>query len=443
MISADLIIIGAGPGGYSTAAYAAKKGLKVIIVEKGFLGGTCLNSGCIPTKCLAHDADLLRNPLLRQAGNLEVDFKQIMNRKHDVIAKLREGVSILLSHPNITLVNGQASFIDERTLSVDRQALPVDEQASPADKELISAPHIIIATGSNAKLPKFAIDGMSSETTKVVTSTELLQLEQLPKRLAIVGAGVIGMEFASAFNAFGSHVEVYEFLKECLPTLDKDIAKRLRKTLEKRGIGFHMKYSVQSVEELNADVVLIATGRSANTGNLGLEKAGIAYDGKGITVDDNMETNVKGIYAIGDVNGRMMLAHAAEWQGRRAVNHILGESDNIRLDIMPSAIFTYPEAASVGPTEEKLKADNMEFTTHKSFYRANGKALAIDETEGMLKLLTDKAGKIIACHVYGAHAADIVQEVAALMNMDITIDRLADIVHIHPTLSEIIIDAAN
>lgn len=211
--------------------------------------------------------------------------------------------------------------------------------------------------------------------------------------------------------------------------------------MEKRGIVFHMKYSVQSVDELNADVVLIATGRGANVDGLDLDKAGIAYDRKGISVDDNMKTNVDGVYAIGDVNGRMMLAHAAEWQGRRAVNAILGIRDDIRLDIVPSAIFTYPEAAAVGPTEEKLKEENISYKVMKGFYRANGRALAIDETDGMLKLITDNDGRIIACHVYGAHAAEIVQEVAVLMNYGVTVDRLRDIIHIHPTLGEILIDA--
>ena len=425
MKNSDLIIIGAGPGGYDTAVYAAERGLSTVIVEKDIVGGTCLNHGCIPTKCLAHDADLLRNPLLAGAGMDNVSFAQIQSRKDAVVSQLREGIETLLSKPGITLIRGNATFVDTHTISVGN--------------EEYSAKNIIIATGSHAKLPPFAVEGMKSGKTKIVTSTELLSIDHVPERLAIVGAGVIGMEFSSAFNAFGSHVEVYEFLKECLPTLDKDIAKRLRKTLEKRGIDFHMKYSVGNVQELNADTVLIATGRGANTDGLSLDKPGIAYDRKGITVNDNMETNVKGVYAVGDVNGRCMLAHAAKWQGRRAVNHILGHEDNIRFDIMPSAIFTYPEAASVGPSEEALKEKGMEYTVTKNFFRANGKALAIDETEGMMKLIAGKDGRIISCHMYGAHSADIVQEVSALINTDITIDQLNDIIHIHPTLGEILV----
>lgn len=427
MTHTDLIIIGAGPGGYSTATYAAKHGLKVVIVEKEHLGGTCLNAGCIPTKCYVHDAELLRNPLLDEQVVKNIDFKRIVERKNNVILQLRGAIETLMSQPGITLVRGKAEFIDNKTVEVNG--------------EQYSANNIIIATGSHSKMPPFAPKVGLTNGVNVVTSTELLSIDYIPKRLAIVGAGVIGMEFASAFAAFGSEVNVYEFLKECLPPMDKDIAKRLRKTLEKRGINFHMKYSVNNVEELNADTVLIATGRAANVDGLGLEKTGIEYSPKGIAVDDNMKTNVEGIYATGDVNGRMMLAHAAEWQGKRAVNSILGLSDNIRFDIMPSAVFTYPEAASVGPTEEALKAQGKAYKTIKGFYRANGKALTMEETEGMMKLLTDDNGKILACHIYGAHSADIVQEVAVLMNEDATVDTLRDIIHIHPTLSEVLSDA--
>lgn len=424
MEKTDLIIIGAGPGGYSTAVYAAHNGLKVTVVEKAELGGTCLNAGCIPTKCYAHDAALLRNPLLPQGTT--VDFSKVVERKNNVIEQLRGGIESLLGQPCITLVRGNATFTGPHTIQVDGNEY--------------SADNIIIATGSHAKLPPFAAATDIPENIKVVTSTELLELDYVPERLAIVGAGVIGMEFASAFATFGSHVEVFEFLKECLPTMDKDIAKRLRKSLEKRGIKFHMKYSVGSVAELGADVVLIATGRAANTEGLGLDKAGVSVDGRGaITVDDNMRTNVAGIYATGDVNGRIMLAHAAEWQGMRAVNNILGKEDNIRFDIMPSAVFTYPEAASVGPTEEKLKEEGRAYNVSKSFYRANGKALAEDETEGLVKLISDNDGKILACHDYGAHAADIVQEATALINVGASTSELRDIIHIHPTLGELLV----
>ena len=251
------------------------------------------------------------------------------------------------------------------------------------------------------------------------------------------------MEFASVFHRFGSEVTVIEYLKECLPALDSDIAKRLRKLLEKRGITFKMKTAVENLADIDADVILMATGRKPRV-QPDFASAGIEYDERqGIAVDAHFETTVKGIYAIGDVNGKQMLAHAAEMQAVHAVNQILGKQDHIRFDIMPAAIFTEPEAACVGPTEDQLKANGMAYTCKKSFWRANGKALAMSETEGLLKLFcTAEDGAILGCHAYGAHAADIVQEVSVLMCKQTTLSELADMVHIHPTLSEILRSAA-
>jgi dihydrolipoamide dehydrogenase len=278
---------------------------------------------------------------------------------------------------------------------------------------------------------------------RLVDSTGLLSLETLPKRLCIIGAGVIGMEFASAFQRFGSEVTVIEFLKECLPALDSDIAKRLRKTLEKKGIIFKMKTAVQNLAEIDADVILMATGRKPRV-QPDFEKAGFEYDErKGVAVDENFETTVKGIYAIGDVNGKQMLAHAAEMQAIRAVNHILGKKDSIRFDIMPAAIFTTPEAACVGASEDQLKEQGVAFECRKAFYRANGKALAMNESEGLLKLFSEpNAGRILGCHVFGAHSADLAQEASVLMCLGTTIEQLRDMVHIHPTLSELLFAAA-
>ena len=269
------------------------------------------------------------------------------------------------------------------------------------------------------------------------------------------------MEFASAFAAFGSQVTVVEFMKECLPPIDSDIAKRLRKTLEKRGVTFYMQSAVEEIIyptegdnlgtmvvfrkkdkefKIEADIVLIATGRQPNVMDVGLDSTNIEFSPKGIPVNDNMETNIKGIYAIGDVNARQMLAHAATFQGFRAVNHIIGKQDNIRLDIMPSAIFTYPEAASVGKTEDQCKEAGIPYTTRKGFYRSNGKALSMDETEGMIKILIGEDGLILGGHAYGSHSADLIQELSALMNRDIKLEEICDIIHIHPTLSEILQD---
>ena len=432
MKETDLIIIGAGPGGYRAAEYAAKQGLKVVIFEGAEVGGTCLNVGCIPTKTYVHSAT----------------FDEARQRMAEVVPQLRAGVEGILSHPNITLIREKASFGNHGDCpscadASHRGTVPV----ILAGEETYTSDNIIIATGSETKwLP---IEGVHDDP-RVVDSTGLLALETLPKRLAIIGAGVIGMEFASVFNRFGSEVTVIEYLKECLPALDSDIAKRLRKLLEKRGITFKMKTAVQNLADIDADVILMATGRKPRTEGLNLEAAGITLAPNGtIPVDDNYQVIshpsplTSHLYAIGDVNGRQMLAHAAEMQAVRAVNHILGRQDGIRFDIMPAAIFTEPEAACVGPTEDQLKAAGVEYVCKKSFWRANGKALAMGESEGLLKLFVSPEGLILGCHAFGAHAADIIQEVSVLMCKQTTIHELADMVHIHPTLSEILKNAVD
>lgn len=437
MIQTDLIIIGSGPGGYQAARYAAQQGLKVVIVENSHAGGTCLNCGCIPTKTFAHEAELLRNPLLTDEDRLRWNFKTLLERKQTIVEQLRKGVETILQHPNITFVKGFGRLSGIHSVTV-------------GDEEF-TAKNIILATGSHAKLPP--VDGINDPS--VMTSTELLSCSSIPKQLCIIGAGVIGMEFASAFNAFGCKVTVVEYMKECLPTIDGDIAKRLRKSLEKQGVTFIMQAGVSSIQNgtvtyekkgkqatVVADSVLVATGRAANTDNMGLEGVGVELNRQGIVVDDNMQTNIPGIYAIGDVNGKMMLAHAATFQGYRAINHILGKDDLINFDIMPAAIFTYPEAASVGISEENAKQAGLDYSCGKGFYRANGKALSMGETEGLLKLIADKDGKIIGCHVFGVHAADLVQEVTSLMNKNATVEDLKNIIHIHPTVGEILLSAA-
>ena len=446
-MKADLIIIGSGPGGYRAAEHAAKNGLQVIIFEHEQAGGTCLNCGCIPTKSFCYSASLEHK-----------DYTQALTHKNEVVEQLRAGVEQLMTMSGITFVRGTASFKDAETVV--------------CNGEEYTAQHIMIATGSKPKFPPFIKNLLNKEHQEannlptIVTSTELLDYDHVPQRLVIIGAGVIGMEFASIFNAFGCQVTIIEFLKECLPAIDSDIAKRLRKSMEKSGVEFYMQASVQQItkegvtferkgkaETIPADVVLIATGRQPNTEGLNLEAAGIAYDRNGITVDpDSFEVQFipsqnnphsSKIYAIGDINGQTLLAHAATMQGIKVVNSILQKEDRIRLDIMPAAVFTTPEVAGVGLTEDQCKEQGIEYVCKKGFYRANGKALAMNETDGILKLITtpltpDGGGTIIGCHVMGAHAADIVQEIAVLMNFDATVEQLRDIVHIHPTLGEIL-----
>ncbi len=451
----DLIIIGAGPGGYRAAEYAAKNGLQVVIAEVAEVGGTCLNCGCIPTKTLCHHAELIDSLRQTESNGLknlqfEVDFPAIAARKQQVVNQLRTGVETLLSQPGITLVRGKAQVKDDHTVIIG--------------EEEYTAENIIIATGSEAALPPF----LKQTDSSLLTSTELLNIDHIPERLCIVGAGVIGMEFASAFSSFGSQVTVIEYLKECLPPMDGDLAKRLRKTLEKRGVEFFMQSAVKQIDghtviferkgkeqTIEADTILIATGRRPRTEGLNLAAAGIECTPKGaIPVDENFRVIRKppssggfrgsqSIYAIGDVNGLQMLAHAATFQGFRAVNNILGKSDDIDFTAMPAAVFTNPEVAGVGPTEEQLKASSDgNYICKKAYYRANGKALAMDATDGLVKLLAHADGRIAACHAMGAHASDIVQEATALIHCRATISDLAETIHIHPTLAEILHDAA-
>ena len=454
----DLIIIGAGPGGYRAAEYAAKNGLQVVIAEVAEVGGTCLNCGCIPTKTLCHHAELIDSLRQTESNGLknlqfEVDFPAIAARKQQVVNQLRTGVETLLSQPGITLVRGKAQFKDDHTVIIG--------------EEEYTAENIIIATGSEAALPPF-LTSLPSGGSGVGFSTELLNIDHIPERLCIVGAGVIGMEFASAFSSFGSQVTVIKKKKECLPPMDGDLAKRLRKTLEKRGVEFFMQSAVKQIDghtviferkgkeqTIEADTILIATGRRPRTEGLNLAAAGIVCTPKGaIPVDENFRVIRKSpssggfrgsqsIYAIGDVNGLQMLAHAATFQGFRAVNNILGKGDDIDFTAMPAAVFTNPEVAGVGPTEEQLKAtSNGNYICKKAYYRANGKALAMDATDGLVKLLAHADGRIVACHAMGAHAADIVQEATALIHCRATISDLAETIHIHPTLAEILHDAA-
>ena len=445
----DVLIIGSGPGGYRTAEYAVRKGLLVAVFEKDQPGGTCLNSGCIPTKTLckhAEVADTVRDAqqygVTIKDASFDIDMQAVIARKEEVTEKLRQGVEQLMSMPGITFVRGEAHFTANKTLV--------------ANGEEYTADNIIIASGSSAKV--LPVEG--AQLKGVITSTELLCLNHVPRSLCIIGAGVIGMEFASIYRSFGCEVTVVEFLKECLPALDSDIAKRLRKQLEQRGVIFALQSGVTKIEQTegdglrvhyqkkgkdafaDAELVLMATGRAANVDALGLENTDISYTKAGITTDDNMQTNVPGVYAIGDVNGKQMLAHAATFQGFRAVNHIVGHTDRILFNIVPAAIFTHPEVGSVGLSEDQCKEQGLTYKCRKGYYRSNGKAHAGNATEGLIKLMTDEQDRILGCHLYGENAAFIAQEVAVLMNFGATLTQLGEIVHTHPTLSEILQDMA-
>ncbi len=440
----DLIIIGAGPGGYELAAEAARHGLSVLLAEKNLPGGTCLNRGCIPTKALCRNAQLMSD--LREAhnfgietGEVRFDLAAAIARKDAVVAQLREGVTTLLSAPLITTVYGEAIITSPRSVSVAG--------------EQYTASNIVIATGSAPRdLP---IEGANL----AISSDDLLQLTQLPQRLCIIGGGVIGMEFAHIFHNFGSEVTVVEYCKEILPPFDKDIAKRLRQTLTRKGINFATGAAVTALKrdgeliavcydqkgkslQVSADTVLMAVGRKPVIPQ-GAQELGIAIERGAIVVDDNMMTSVPGVYAIGDVNARCMLAHAATAQASVVINHITGGDSHTRLDVVPSAVFTTPELAMVGATEEQCQARELNFTAKKAFFRSNGKAVAMGEPDGLVKMIVDNdSHRILGCHICGAHAADLIQEVAIAIDADLTVFNIARAIHGHPTLSEVIADVA-
>ena len=462
-----IIIIGAGPGGYETALVAAKRGVEVVLIEAGPVGGTCLNEGCIPTKAFCKNAEVLDG--LREAEAFGVtglsygfDFKAVAARKNAVVEQLRGGVEGLLGHKNITLVRGKASFKDAHTVTVIpcfSSVIPSDADESPQE---YTADYIIIATGSvSASLP---IPG--ADLPGILTSREILDIEEVPQRLCVIGGGVIGLEFASIFRSFGSEVTVVEYCKDILPRFDTDLAKRLKQSLGKRGIEINTQAQVTSITEnsgeytvtftrkgkeetIVADKVLMAVGRKANVASLNLADAGIEFTPRGIVVNDVMQTNVSHIYAVGDINGKMMLAHAATFQGIVALDHIMGVENDIDLSVMPAAVFTSPEAASVGKTEDECKEAGIPVRCLKSFFRANGKAVTMGETDGFCKIVVAaepkegaespyEPGRVLGCHLYGPHASDIVQEACAMITRKATLKEFQDVIHTHPTLTEVL-----
>lgn len=445
----DLIIIGAGPGGYETALAAARRGKSVTLFEGAFLGGTCLNEGCIPTKCLCRNAEVVAQ--FKNSGEFgiddfqfSVDYNKILERKNGVVATLREGIAQMMKMAKVNVVAEYAAFKDASTVVAGGEEYTADD--------------IIIATGSTSK--SLPIPGHDMDC--VMDSTRILDIDYIPESLTIIGGGVIGMEFASIFNALGSKVTVIEFMKQILPPFDPDIAKRLKQSLSKKGIEIITGAAAKKIEQ-NSDYeivvtyeakgkeasvtssdLLMAVGRSPRVEGIGLENAGVEFSPRGITVDDNMRTNVPHIYAIGDVNARMMLAHVASFQGQRALNAIEGREDTINFDIVPSAVFTVPECGMAGLTEPRCKELGIDIMTGTSFFRANGKALALGEPEGLCKLIFDrKDNRLIGAHIMGAQAADLAQQAADMMQAGFTRAQIADTIFGHPTVSEVILNACH
>lgn len=429
----DLIVIGSGPGGYEIAAAASRMGRHTLIIERDQLGGTCLNRGCIPTKVLCRSAEAAM--LAVQGSRLGVvcqevtcDYAVAATRKDEIVASLREGVAAELK--DVTVVRGEARFVAARVVEVRG--------------EEYSAPQIIVATGSRPA--SLNIPGAEL----AVNSDFALAAGTLPASVVIIGGGVIGMEFASIYSAFGAKVTVLEYCREILPGLDAEVAKRLRMALKRRGINVVVNAEVKAIRDgltveyeekgksksADAAMVLMAVGRQGIVPE-GLEAQGARVERGFIVTDSRMATHIPGVYAVGDCNGRCMLAHAATAQGRVALG-LLREMP----EMVPAAVFTQPECAMVGLTETGCMEQGLDYQAVTSTYRANGKAVAMDQTDGLVKMLVDKVtDRILGCHVCGAHAADIVQEVAVAMQSGMTASALCDTVHIHPTLSELIVSA--
>lgn len=448
MVSSDIIIIGAGPGGYECALHAAKSGMSVTLFNGDRFGGTCLNEGCIPTKCLCRNAEVISQFKNAEEFGIDdftfsVDFNKIMARKDEVVGQLRDGIATMLKAAKVNVVNAKASFKDAKTVV--------------ADGEEYTAPNIVIATGSVSK--SLPIEG--HDLPCVMDSTDMLALDHIPASLTVIGGGVIGLEFASIFNSLGTQVTVIEFMKQVLPPFDSDIAKRLKQALTKKGMKIITSAAAKKIEEKDGEIVvtyeskgkeeqvvstdlLMAVGRAPRIEGLNLEAAGVEYTPKGIVADGNMLTNVPGIYAIGDVNGKMMLAHVATFQGFRALNHMQGKGDEIRFDLVPSAVFTVPECGMVGLTAEQCKAQGIETIVGQSFFRANGKSLAMGESEGLCKLIFRKEdGRLIGAHIMGVEAADLAQQCADLMNAGATQESMKQIIFSHPSVSEVIMAAVH
>ena len=443
----DLIIIGGGPGGYVAAIRAAQLGRNVTLIEGDNVGGTCLNHGCIPTKALYRSAEVIDEMRraaefgVKSEGAVEPDVPAIRERTGNVVNTLVGGVASLLKGNGVEVIKGMATFTGANTLEVNGEELTFDQ--------------VIIATGS---LPSaLPIPGIDSEG--VMDSTQALALDEIPKRLLVIGGGVIGIEMAGIYQTFGSEVTVVEFMPTILPMIDLEAARYANKELKKRGIDIHTSAKVQKIEKqgeellvtveekdgekvYTCDRVLACVGRAANINGLGLDAAGVTYDRKGIKVDENYETNVKGIFAIGDVTGRIMLAHVASDEGKVCVERMAGKKVSVNYDLVPNCIFTFPEIASIGKTEGQLKEAGTAFTSGKFTFAGNGKALTLGENVGFIKILAGENDEILGVHIIGPHASDLIHTAIMGMHAELTVAELASAMYAHPTLAEALDEAA-
>jgi dihydrolipoamide dehydrogenase len=438
----DVVIIGAGPGGYLAAQRAGAKGKNVLLIDKDKnLGGVCLNRGCIPTKALLNSAKIFHTSQNSEQFGVRVskadyDIEKAMEWKNKTISILTKGVAYQMKRHNVTVVTGQAQIIDKNSVSVQ--------------KEIYKTNNIIIATGSSSS--KLPIPGIDKK--HVVSSDEILEIKQLPKKLAIIGGGVIGLEFASYFSLLGVSVTVIEMLPEILPGFDKDISTLLRKSMN--NCHFETGATVDKIDDNNvhflkdgnkesiaADMVLVAVGRTPNVSNLGLKKNNIDHDQSGIKVNDLMQTNVPGVYAVGDVTGKSLLAHSAYRMGEVAVNVMFGENDQMRYQAIPWVVYTYPEVSKVGLTENEAKEHGLNIKVKSMQMRANGRFLSEHGSEsGICKVIVDSETEVLlGVTLLGGVNSEIIYGAAAMIEAELRVKDIKDIIFPHPTVSEIIKDA--
>jgi dihydrolipoamide dehydrogenase len=447
----DVIIIGGGPGGYIAGIRAGQLGLKTLVVEKDKLGGICLNWGCIPTKALLKNAEIYN--LLRHADDfgfsfdhLKADFSKAVKRSRDIALKSSKGIEFLFKKNKVDYLPGTAKILSREVVEVT--------QSGKTDR--INAKHIIVATGTRPRsFPTIPID-----KKKVITSTEAMVLPEAPKSMVIIGAGAIGCEFAYFYNAYGTKVTLIEMMPSILPIEDREVTKTLARAFTKSGIEVLTETKVEGVnsgkevtvtisnkdgkKDLKAEIALVAVGVQGNVENLGLEALGVKIEKFFITVDHHYKTNVEGIYAIGDVNGPPWLAHVASAEGIVCVEAIAGKNPQpVNYDNIPGCTYCQPQVASVGLTEEKAREKGFELKIGRYPFRSHGKALAINETEGFVKLIFDaKYGELLGAHIIGSEATEMIAELAIARTLETTADQIHETIHAHPTLTEGVAEAA-
>jgi len=447
LIEKDIVIIGGGPGGYVAAIHAAHLGAKVAVVEWDKLGGTCLNRGCIPTKALVRSAEVLREARRADDFGLEipvvkVNFQKVMARKSKIANQLVSGVEQLMKQNRISVYRSTGHILSPRLVKVN-------------DDEITTG-KIIIATGSeSALLPIPGID-----LPGVLTTDDILELKELPESLVVVGGSHVGVEFASIFNTLGTTVTIVKRRPLRLEPVDEEIGRRFAQTLPKRGIEVRIGAAVKAIkrngdvlrvvwdtpegeQEVKGQMVLMATGRQPYTEGLGLSELGVKMEGRAIMVNEHLETNVEGVYAIGDVLGKSMLASVASYEGEIAVENALGRSRKVDYQAVPSVVYTYPTVASVGITEKEASDSGVNYKVSKFPFLVSGRAVAMDETAGRVKMICDaENGRVLGMHIMGPHADDLIAEGTLAIQLGATARDIAHTIHAHPTLSEVVLEAA-